>query len=44
MALANITATNATGDLLPCIKSDIKPSAILPNIAPKSITVERFAT
>lgn len=42
--IETVTANRATGDLLPYMRSDIKPRAILPNIAPISMTVERLAT
>ncbi len=37
------TAPKATGERFPCIKSEMYPRAILPNIAPISIEVDRFA-
>ena len=38
------TAPNATGERFPYMRSDMYPNVILPNMAPRSMTVERLAT
>ena len=44
MVMEMRTAPMATGERFPYIRSEMYPRAMLPNIAPRSITVERLAT